>query len=151
MRCTKACFLLLLCAVAPLRAQTDLPHNTGNALQQLLETDVHTEWEAFKNKDKKAYGDLLADDFIAVEDDAQGTRTKMQAVNEIENTNVSSYTLFRIEVTPLCETVALVTYEVTLRFPPRSVLKFTRDYVSEIWIKRDGRWLALHYQESRVR
>lgn len=120
-------------------------------LESLLEGNVKAEWEAFKNKDKKAYGDLLADDFIAVEDDSQGQRDKNKAAAEIDRSVINSYNLFAFRVLPLNPNAALVTYELTMLFPPKAQVRFKRVLVSELWLKRDGQWKMRYYQETRVR
>jgi hypothetical protein len=120
-------------------------------MKQLLEANVRTEWEAFKKKDKKAYSDLLADDFVAVEDDGEGTRNKYAAANEIDKSVVNNYHLFVLNVMPLEPNAAFVTYEVTIEFPPKAQVKLKRVLVSELWLKRDGQWKARYYQETRVR
>ena len=120
-------------------------------LKSLLESKIHSEWEALERKDKKAYGDLLADDFEGVEVDGRGERTKIQAMNEVPDGNVSKYTLWALKVTPLGPDAALVTYEVTVEFPPKSVLRYSRVLVGEVWVKREGHWQELHYQETHVK
>jgi hypothetical protein len=65
-------------------------------LAALLEANVKTEWEAFKNKDKAAYSNLLADDFAAVEDDNLGMRNRDAAAAEIDRSVVSQYFLFAL-------------------------------------------------------
>ncbi len=52
------------------------------ALKEVLGAKVDAEWAAFKSKDAKAYGELLAEDFVAVEVDGEGTRTRDQAVRD---------------------------------------------------------------------
>jgi hypothetical protein len=59
----------------------------------MLESKIKGEWEALKNKDKKGYAELLADDYEGVEVDGWGERNKIQAVNELEAGNVHNYTL----------------------------------------------------------
>jgi len=120
-------------------------------LKSLFESRVRSEWEALKNKDKNRYADLLADDFEAVEVDGRGERSKVQAVNEVVNGNIFNYTLWGLKLTPLGRDAALVIYEVTMEFPPRSVLRYSRIYVTEVWVKRDGQWKELHYQETHVK
>lgn len=120
-------------------------------LKTLLQSNITAEWEAFKRKDKKAYSDLLADDFVGVEDDGQGQRTKAAAVSEIDRSVVSDYRLFAVTVVPLGSNSALVTYEITLQFPPTAVVRFKRVLVSEIWIKHAGHWKERYYQETHVR
>jgi hypothetical protein len=120
-------------------------------LKAVFEAKVKAEWEALKNKDKKAYGDLLADDFQGVEVDGKGERTRIQAINEVAEENVSRYTLWGFKFIPLGPDAAFVIYEVTMEFPPKSVLRYSRVYISELWVKRGGEWKELHYQETHVK
>ena len=121
------------------------------ALKDIFQAKIKAEWDAIKNKDKKAYGELLADDYQGVEVDNQGERTKLQALNEMANGNVSNYTLWGFKLIPLGPDAAFVIYEVTLQFPPKSVVRFSRVYVTALWVKRGGKWQELHYQETHVK
>ena len=120
-------------------------------LKDMFEANVKTEWEALKSKNKKAYGELLADDYEGVEVDGKGERTKLQALAELENTNVMNYTLFGLNVIALGQDAAFVIYESTMQFPPKSTIRFSRVYISELWVKRAGQWKELHYQETHVK
>ncbi|MGA9901186.1 MAG: nuclear transport factor 2 family protein, partial [Terriglobales bacterium] len=112
---------------------------------------IKLEWEALKNKDKKAYGALLADDYQGVEIDARGERNKIQSVNDLDEENVFNYTLWGYKFFPLGPDAALIIYESTMQFPPKAQIRFSRVYISEIWVKRAGEWKILHYQETRVK
>jgi hypothetical protein len=125
--------------------------STDSRLNDMFQAKIKAEWEAFKNKDKKAYGELLADDYQGVEVDNQGERTKIQALNELANGNVSNYTFWGFKLIPLGPDAAFVIYEVNLQFPPRSVVRFSRVYITELWVKRGGQWKELHYQETHVK
>ena len=125
--------------------------STQPDLKTILEGNVKAEWEAFKKKDKQAYGDLLADDFVAVEDDGEGARNKIHSVNEIPTSNIHSYTLSFFKLLPLASDAALVTYEITMEFPTKAVNRYKRVFISELWIRRNGQWKARHYQETRVK
>jgi hypothetical protein len=125
--------------------------SADSALKEMFEAKIKAEWEAIKNKDKKTYGELLADDYQGVEVDTQGERTKIQALNELQNGNVFNYTMWGFKFIPLCSDAAFVIYEVTLQFPPKSVVHFSRVYITELWVKRDGQWKELHYQETHVK
>jgi hypothetical protein len=120
-------------------------------LSALLETNVKTEWDAFQKKDKKAYGDLLADDFVAVEDDGQGQRTKASVLGEIDRSNINKYQLFAFNATPLNSDAALVTYELTMLFPLGAQNRLKRVLIVELWVKRNGLWKQRYYQETRVK
>ncbi len=126
-------------------------HPTGDKLTDMFEAKIRAEWEAIKNKDKKAYGDMLADDYEGVEVDGRGERNKLQAVNELPETNVANYTLFGFKLIPAGPDAALVIYEVTMQFPPRSVVRYSRVYITEFWQKRGAEWKEVHYQETHVK
>jgi hypothetical protein len=124
---------------------------TDDALRKMFESKIKAEWEAIKNKDKKAYGELLADDYQGVEVDGKGERNKLQAMNEMEEQNVSNYTLWGMKLIPLGPDAAFVIYESTMQFPPKSVIRYSRVYIGELWMKRDGQWKEVHYQETHVK
>jgi len=120
-------------------------------LTNQLDAKIKAEWEAIKNKDQKAYGDLLTEDFIAVEADREGERYKWKALSELQQSSVTDYTLSFLKVTALCPDSALVRYEVFIKFPPKSLVKFEKILVGEVWVKRGGQWKNMHYQETRVK
>src|SRR6202045_1519145 len=124
---------------------------SDSGLKDMFQAKIKAEWEAIKNKDKKAYADLLADDYQGVEVDNQGERTKSQALTELAQGNVSTYTLWGYKLIPLGSDAAFFIYEVTLQFPPKSVVRYSRVYITELWVKRAGQWKELHYQETHVK
>ena len=158
---SSACVAIVLAFVIPGR-QPAAAENPASATQQAhasaptgvketLEANVKSEWDAFKNKNKQAYSDLLADDFVAIEDDGEGTRKKTAVLAEVEKSVVTNYHLFALAVLPLGANAALVTYEITLEFPAKAQVRFKRVLVSELWLKRNGHWKERYYQETRVR
>ena len=159
------CFVLFCLAVVTAVALAEQPGVTSKAgetrqwsstsadtaLKDLLEAKVKAEWEALKNKDRKAYAELLADDYQGVEVDGRGERNKIQVLNELSDENVYQYTLWGLKVTPLGPDVAMVNYTVTMQFPPKAQVRYTRVYITEIWLKHGGQWKELHYQETHVK
>jgi hypothetical protein len=150
--------LALMCSAFPPQAAAQTPTSAQPAvpadqakLATLLESRVRAEWDAFKNKDKKAYGDLLADDFVAVETDGEGARNKTHAVNEADRSPLHNYTLHNFRLITAGTNAAVVSYELTLEFPPKSTTRFLRVWASELWLNHDGQWKARYYQETRVK
>jgi hypothetical protein len=125
--------------------------STESGLKDLFQSKIKAEWEALKNKDKNGYAALLADDYQGVEVDGRGERNKIQAVNELADTNVYNYTLWGLKLIPLGPDAALVIYEVTMQFPPKAQVRYSRVYISELWVKRAGQWKLQHYQETNVK
>ncbi len=124
--------------------------SADSALQAMFESKIKVEWEALKNKDKKAYAELLADDYQGVEVDGRGEQNKTQAVSELLTENVFT-TLWGFKLIPLGPDAALVIYESTMQFPPKAQVRYSRVYISEVWVKRAGQWKELHYQETHVK
>ncbi len=134
------------------RSGADTDHAPAQSrVEEVLASKVRSEWEALKKKDRAAYGGLLADDFVGVEDDGDGTRNRLHAINEIETSNVYSYTISFFKLLLLAPGAALVSYEVTMEFPPKAAVRYKRMYISEAWMKDNGEWKLRHYQETRVR
>jgi len=125
--------------------------STDPAVKAMFEAKVRAEWEAIKNKDKQAYGALLAEDYQGVAVDGRGERNKIQSINDLADQNPFNYTLERVKVLPLGEDAAFVIYEVTMQFPPKAQLRFSRVYIGEVWVKRSAEWKLLHYQETHVK
>ena len=122
-----------------------------SALKDMFQSKIKAEWEALKNKDKKAYGELLADEYEGVEVDGRGERNKIQSISEVADLNVYNYTLWGLKVIPLGPDATFVIYEVTMQFPPRAQIHYSRVYIGALWVKCAGQWKELHYQETHVK
>jgi hypothetical protein len=120
-------------------------------LTNMLDGRIKAEWQAIKDKDQKALGDLLTEEYVGVEADAQGERYKWKALSELQQSNVADFTLSFLKVTPLCADVVFARYEVFIKFPVKSGVPFEKVLVGEIWVKREGQWKSMHYQETRVK
>jgi hypothetical protein len=119
--------------------------------KDMFDAKIRAEWEAIKNKDKKSYAELLDDDYEGVEIDGKGERNKTQAINELGRQNSFTYTLWGYKLIPLGPDAVLAIYESTLQFPPTAQVRYSRVYISEVWVKRGEQWKELHYQETVVR
>jgi hypothetical protein len=120
-------------------------------VRKMWESKIEAEWGAIKNKDKKAYADLLADDYQGVEIDGKGERNKVHAVDELLESNIFNYSLWGFKLIPASPDAVMLIYEVNMVFPPRSQVRFSRVYISELWLKRAGEWKEVHYQETHVK
>lgn len=123
----------------------------NSKLKDMFNAKITAEWEALKRRDKKAYGEFLADDYQGVEIDGRGERNRLQSMNEVSELNIANYTIWGLKVTPLGPDATFLIYEVTMQFPPRSVLRYSRVYIGSLWVKRGTEWKELHYQETHVK
>jgi ketosteroid isomerase-like protein len=138
-------------AAPPAQAAQPAKSAAATDLTNLLDARIKAEWEAFKKKDKKAYADLLAEDYVAVEADGDGERNKQHMLREIEHSMITDYAISFLKVTPLGPDAAFARYEVFFRFPSKSAVPFEKVLIGELWVRRGGQWKALHYQETRVK
>jgi hypothetical protein len=125
--------------------------SADSQLRDMFEAKIKAEWDALKNRDKKAYAEFLADDYEGVETDGRGERNRLQAMDEVSQLNIANYTLWGLKVTPLGPDATFLIYEVTMQFPTRSVLPYSRVYIGSLWVKRGMEWKELHYQETHVK
>jgi len=151
-----ACVALLLGALVlgqqPQGGSSEPSKSTDQVeLTNLFDAKIKAEWEAIKKRDQKAYGEFLTDDFIGVEADREGERYKWKAQMELQESAVTDYQLSFLKVTPLCSEAAFVRYEVFIKSPPKSAVPFEKILVGEVWVKREGQWKILHYQETKVK
>jgi hypothetical protein len=130
-------------------AAPTVPGDAGDAIT--LEDKVRSEWAAFVSRDASAYRSLLADDYVGVEVDGEGTRTREQAAAELGQARARSAEVSRVAVRMLAADAAMVTCEVFLQFTPANAVRALRVYVTEIWSRRTGDWQLIHSQETRVR
>jgi hypothetical protein len=137
--------------IPPAEAAKPSSASAESQLKTMFESKVRAEWEALKKKDKKAYGELLAEDYEGVEVDGQGERTKIQAMNEVAYGNVYDYTLWGFKLISSTPDTAFVVFEITMQFPPKSAVRYSRVYIGELWVKRKGEWKELHYQETHIK
>jgi len=136
----------------PQKATTAAAKSTApQELTNLLDAKIKAEWQAIKDKDQKALGELLTEEYVGVEADGGGERFKWKALRELEQSAVADFTLSFLQVTPLCPDAAFARYEVFIKFPPNATVRFEKVLVGEIGVKRQGQWKALHYQETRVK
>jgi hypothetical protein len=132
---------------------TNLHSNTAAPadLSELLQANIRGMWAAFRDKKKQAYAEYLWDDYEAVEEDAEGERNKLRVLREVDGSKVNDYKLQVFQVDSLGPDAALVTYENFIQFPPKSLVRFEKIFISEIWLRRHGQWKAWRYQATRVK
>jgi len=154
------CIVIVCLAVIAVQASSQQPTTFGDVppigkiadgSKEMFQVKIKAEWEALRNKDKKAYSELLADDYLGVEVDGKGERNKLQALTELGDSNVFKYTLWGFKLIPLAPDAAFVIYEVTMQFPPKAQIHYSRVYITELWMKRAGDWKEVHYQETHVK
>jgi hypothetical protein len=97
------CFIVLLAfcrtawgVLAEMPGQNASGKNAASApakLQSMLEQPETAVWESFKNKDRMAFADLLAEEYTGVFADGQGEHDKQSAVDSVNQITIRRYSL----------------------------------------------------------
>jgi hypothetical protein len=145
--------VLLVVCVAVWFVLVDMPQKTEvknvtpepEKLQPIIEQREKALWESFKNKDKEAFADLLADEYTGVFVDGQGEHDKQSAVDSLNQVTINRYSLSDFKLSPLGADTVLLRYNASGKFSgvQEQDVKLA---VGNIWVKRGGQWQSLRYQ-----
>jgi len=104
-------------------------------------------WATLVKKDLDAFGSMLASDYIEVGD--ENTFDKASVIVYLKDLEISDPSFSDWKVMPIDKDAMLLTYNVTVKgnfkgkeFPPGPYR------ASSAWVNRDGKWLAIYYQET---
>jgi hypothetical protein len=107
-------------------------------------------WDAIKNKDYDAFGNMLATDQLEVM--GEGIMDKAGTLAGVKDFEPSEVNLSDWKFLSIDNDAYLITYTSNVKgkykgkeFPAESAR------ASSAWVNRDGKWLAFYHQESRVR
>lgn len=151
MKMTLLIAAICLGMVAAASAQEMKPIAPAKPSASALEAKVRKSWEQFKNKDKAGYAAELAEGYRAVEDDGEGSRDAKAEVAEIDDFNLTQYTLTNFHITSLDAAAALVTYAAEYSGTAGGPPVHDKIAVAEIWVKRGSDWKELYSQDTKVK
>ncbi len=106
-------------------------------------------WDAIEKKDYDAYGNMLAVDYIEVEDD--GLYDKTRTVNGVREETFSELKFSDWKLLPIDKDAFAITYTVSLKgtYKGQALPEGARR-ASSAWVNRDGRLLEIYHQETPV-
>jgi len=136
----------------PLPAATTLPMSavSGNASPSDPLVDAERQsWEMARKRDKAAYAELLAEDFVAVSE--YGRLNKAQNVQDLDNLRIADYSLQGIQVHRISDDVVVLNYKVTASGTYRGEKFESANLASSVWSKHTGNWLNVFFQETPTR
>ena len=143
------CFLsLVLAAAMPVQAEQPKADSDA-AISQTLQAMEQAWLDAEKNNDAAAFEQIVADDWIAVNPDGK-SQTRAERAAEIKTAHVVSATLGDMRVRVFGDT-AVVTGtddEITMTDGKKS----SDHYVwTDVFLKRNGKWLAVASQTAQIK
>jgi len=151
--------LLLVAAACTNQPTTNTPANSNANLTASKppppsEADIiareKAAWDTIKKKDYDAFGSMLASDYIEVTD--EGVFDKAGIVADIKDFELTDATFSDWKMLPIDNDAAIITYNTTLKATYKGKEVPPGPYHSAgAWVNRDGKWLALFYQQTPVK
>ena len=143
------CFLsLVICGAVPVQAKQPKADSDA-AISQTLQATEQAWLNAEKNHDAAAFENLVADDWIAIGPDGR-SQTKPERAAEIRTAHITSATMGDMKVRVFGDT-AVVTGtddEITLQDGKKSS---DHHVWTDVFVKRNGKWLAVASQTALVK
>jgi hypothetical protein len=146
------------CATTTENANTTANTNTNAApsatptpsgvSQADIEAKERQAWDAVKSKNVDAFGALLADDFINVND--TGVYDKAGTVKGMQGEVATDVTLSNFKLLKIDEDAAAITYDVAWTGAHEGKSQTVNLRASSAWAKRGGAWLAVYHQATAV-
>ena len=146
------------CAAPPTNREATTGSSTNRAAETkasapLTEADAIAKerqvWDAIKNKDYEAFGNMLTDDFISVASD--GVYDKAGTINGVKAFEPSEVTFSDWKFLPIDKDAGVIIYSATVKgkvngkdMPPSSM------HAGSAWVNRNGKWLAIYHQDAEV-
>lgn len=107
-------------------------------------------WDAIKAKDYEAFGNMLGEDQLEVM--GESVNEKAASIAGVKNFEPSEVTFSDWKYLSIDKDAFVITYTVSMKgkymgkeFPPET------DRASSAWVNRDGKWVAVYHQETKVK
>jgi hypothetical protein len=102
--------------------------------------------EAQKKHDRDFYNRTLADDFISIGTDGK-VHPKTEIMGDFPSTQLAEYRIYNVQVVPLNDNAAVVTYDVIVRMVHYDDETPRYQHVSSVWVKQGDQW-KLKFQQA---
>ena len=124
------------------------PESFGDALSRDMVNRERLAWEAVKNKDKAGLAAVLSDDFTEITADAVFDKTQILA--NLDHLTVTSYSPRNVRVKRLSPDAGMLIFQVTVEGNYDGHNFHEDSNAASLWMRRRGKWLNTHFQESPV-
>lgn len=122
-----------------------LPQMTKEEGQIITAREISV-WEYSKTKQLDKLREILADDYTGYF--VTGNMQPSDVINLLRNSTFTSYHLSNINVKPIAENVAIISYHVMQDVTGADGIKWVPELAaSSTYVKRNGVWYSVFYQE----
>lgn len=134
---------------APVRKPSARPADNSTQASQLADQLTSLEKalpEAQKKHDHDFYNRTLTDDFISIGTDGK-VHPKSEIMGDFPSTKLAEYRIYNLQVVPLNDDAAVVTYDVIVRMVHYDDETPRYQHVSSVWVKQGDQW-KLKFQQA---
>ncbi|MFZ0283881.1 MAG: nuclear transport factor 2 family protein [Terriglobales bacterium] len=118
--------------------------------EQALISQTQAVAQAQKSKDTDSLKRLLSNDFAQVGSEGK-LHDKGDVLDDAKDGLLKDYTLYNLEVLPIDENAAIVTFDAIIHQAEGDDLLAPRyQHFSDVWVKQDGQW-RLRFQQATAR
>jgi hypothetical protein len=118
----------------------------ASPLAEQLTSLEHALPEAQKKHDRDFYNRTLTDDFISIGTDGK-VHPKSEVMGDFPSTQLAEYRIYNIQVVPLNDYAAVLTYDVIVRMVHYDDETPRYQHVSSVWVKQGDQW-KLKFQQA---
>ena len=121
----------------------------GSAMRDQLIEREKTLSEAEKKRDRELYQQMLTDDFVSIGTDGK-VHPKDEVLSDLPSTELAEYRPYNMQVVPLNDGAAIVTYDVIVRMVHYDDETPRYQHVSSVWVKQREDWKLKFKQATPV-
>lgn len=132
--------------IAILSAFTLAPVAAQAATPLEKETSI---WQAFKNKDAKAFGGMLAPDFVAQYED--GTFNRAHELDSLKNSTLDSFKISNFASRMIDADDMLMTYVVDVKGKSGKDDISGKYQAGSVWHRSGSTWLGVYHTEIKAK
>jgi Domain of unknown function (DUF4440) len=136
-------------AAADATPASPTPTVGDNSLGQQILAKEREELDALKAGDFTAFGNLIADEAIFV--DELGPVSKAEVLKHTEGFKLTDYKIEDEKFLPISEDAGLISYYITEKGVSQGKAFNAHVYVSALWTKRANDWVCLFSQETETK
>lgn len=149
--------LAAACSAPPTNRNVAVPANRASETKPAtivslaeMETREKATWEALEKKDYDTFANYLASDYLEVGEDAVFDKTTL--VNGLKDLITTDATFADWKMLAINKDAVILMYEVTIKGSFKGHTIPPGPYrASSAWVNRDGKWLAIYYQQTAIK
>jgi hypothetical protein len=135
--------LTVLMSAVPLCAQNN------QAMENSLKTKEQAGWQAWKDKDPKAFQDMIPDDVVNIAD-GMIEHGKQAILKDLSSgvCTVNSFSLSNFSFQWVDKDAVMMTYTATQDATCNGKKQPGKVIASSLWVKKGGKWMSPFHQET---